>query len=524
MTIASRELEVAVRARLVSFARARTIQRLWDGDATVWVDDAAAPEIVDRLGWLTVGSLMAAELEALRRFGEEVASSYDRVVLLGMGGSSLAPEVLWRAFGRREGFPTFRMLDTTHPRAVRRVGDEGDPHRTLFIVASKSGTTIETDSLFRYFWERTDRQGRHFVAITDAGTPLDRMATERGFRRTFRNPPDIGGRFSALSFFGLVPAALMGIDIATLLARAEEMAHRCSSEVSVADNPGATLGVAIAEAALAGRDKLTLLLAPHVAPFGLWVEQLVAESTGKGGRGILPVPCEPLDAGVVYRDDRLFVALSVGKRVGPLFEERVREIEASAAPMVRLALKDDCDLGGEFFRWEMATAVAGAVLRLNPFDQPNVAESKRRTQELLDADPDTEPLAPLRHDAVAAFLDGVRPGDYVAVQAFLEPGDENDERLRRACGALRDRLEAVVTAGYGPRYLHSTGQLHKGGPATGHFIQILDPTAEDLAISGSSFGFARLIAAQAEGDFLALRARNRPVLRSAGFDALLAAL
>jgi transaldolase/glucose-6-phosphate isomerase len=524
MTISSRELEGAVRARLVRFERERTLQRLWDGNPTVWVDDPGAPEIADRLGWLTVGSLMAAEIESLRRFAAEVANDCDRVVLLGMGGSSLAPEVLWRAFGRREGFPAFRMLDSTHPQAVRHVDEEGDPERTLFLVASKSGTTIETDSFFRFFWERAGRRGTHFVAITDPGSPLDRLAADRGFRRTFRNPPDIGGRFSALSFFGLVPAVLMGIDVATLLARAEEMAHQCSPEVSVADNPGATLGVTLAEAALAGRDKLTLLLAPHIAPFGLWAEQLVAESTGKGGQGILPVPCEPIDSRVAYRDDRLFVSLSAGKRPGAAFDDRVREIEARSDPLVRLALRDDFDIAGEFFRWEMATAVAGAVLRLNPFDQPNVAESKRKTQDLLSTSRDGDPVPPLRRDEAAAFLAGVRPGDYVAVQAFLEPCDANDEQLRRVCRALRDRLEAVVTVGYGPRYLHSTGQLHKGGPPTGHFIQILDPESGDLQIPGSPFGFGRLIAAQAEGDWHALRARSRPVLRCAGFEALLAAL
>jgi glucose-6-phosphate isomerase len=524
MTGASGGLESAVRARLVRFAKERTLQRLWDGDVSVWVDDPGTPEIVDRLGWLTVGSLMAAEIESLRRFAAEIAHAYDRVVLLGMGGSSLAPEVLWRAFGRRDGFPAFRMLDSTHPQAVRSVTAEGDPDRTLFIVASKSGTTIETDSFFRFYWEWSGRRGSHFVAITDPGTALDRLAAERGFRRTFRNPPDIGGRFSAISFFGLVPAVLMGIDIATLLARAEEMAHRCSPEISVADNPGATLGVTLAEAALAGRDKLTLLLTPHLAPFGLWAEQLVAESTGKGGQGILPVPCEPVDARVSYRDDRLFVAMSGGKRPGAAFEDRVREIEARADPLVRLALQDDFDIAGEFFRWEMATAVAGAVLRINPFDQPNVAESKRKTHDLLAAGRDSEPPAPVRRDAAAAFLGEVRPGDYVAVQAFLEPGDANDEKLRRVCRALRDRLEAVVTAAYGPRYLHSTGQLHKGGPSRGHFIQILDPEAEDLPIPGVSYGFARLIAAQAEGDRLALRARNRPVLCVGDADALLAVL
>jgi transaldolase/glucose-6-phosphate isomerase len=510
VTISGRDLESAVRARLIAFTQEHTLERLWRGDVTVWVDDPATSEITDRLGWLTVGSLMSAEVETLRRFAAEVADTFDRVVLLGMGGSSLAPEVLWRAFGPQPGRPAFRMVDSTHPAAVRAVLDEGAVERTLFLVASKSGTTVETDSLYRFFWERSGRRGSQFVAITDPATVLDRLAADRRFRRTFRNPPDIGGRFSV---FGLVPAALMGTDIATLLSRAEEMAHRCSPEVSVADNPGATLGVTLAEAALAGRDKLTLLLAPQFAPFGLWAEQLVAESTGKGGRGILPVPCEPLDARVPYRDDRLFVAMA-GSRPGTPFDDRVREIEAQFEPLVRLALHDRFDIAAEFFRWEMATAVAGAVLRVNPFDQPNVAESKSRTKEVLGSQVAIAPPASLSRDEVTAFLGAVRPGDYVAVQAYLEPCDHNDERLRRLCGALRERLGAVVTSGYGPRYLHSTGQLHKGGPPRGHFIQLVEPHAADLAIPGVSYGFATLIAAQAEGDLLALRARGRPVLRS----------
>jgi glucose-6-phosphate isomerase len=513
MTISGLELESAVRDRLLAFTREHTLERLWRGDVTVWVDDPDAPEIADRLGWLTIGSLMAAEVESLRRFAAQAAQAFDRVVLLGMGGSSLAPEVLWRAFGPQDGFPAFRMLDSTHPNAVRTVLEDAPLERTLFLVASKSGTTVETDSLYRFFWERAGRRGAQFVAITDPGTALDRLAADRGFLRTFRNPPDIGGRFSALSFFGLVPAALMGLDIAVLLTRAEEMAHRCSAEVSVADNPGAMLGVALAEAARAGRDKLTMLLAPEFAPFGLWVEQLVAESTGKEGRGILPVVCEPLDASVPYRDDRFFVAMA-GRRPATMLDERVRGIEARFEPLVRLTLQDELDLAAEFFRWEMATAVAGAVLRINPFDQPNVAESKRRTRDVLVSGAAAAKPTLLRREDVAAFLGAVRPGDYVAVQAYVAPGADGDERLRRLCGALRERLGAVVTTGYGPRYLHSTGQLHKGGPPTGHFIQVVDAPATDLPIPGADHGFAALIAAQAEGDLLALRARGRPVLRA----------
>ena len=524
MTISRTDLESAVRARLVQLEADRVVPRLWNGDVTVWADDPATPEIADRLGWLTIGSLMAGETAKLQTFAERVHGRYDRIVLLGMGGSSLAPEVLWRTFGRRRGHAAFRMLDSTHPLAVREVLQEGELGSTLFVVASKSGTTIETDSLFRFFWDRTGERADQFVAITDPGTPLDRLAAERGFCGVFHGAPDIGGRFSALSNYGLVPAALMGLDVAGLLDRAEAMAHRCSPEVPVADNPGVQLGVVLAESARAGRDKLTLLFPPELTSLGLWIEQLVAESTGKAGQGILPVPCEPLDASVPYRGDRLFVpTLIEGKRSAALWS-RINEIDLRHEPLMSLTIKDPLDLGAEFFRWEMATAIAGAILRVNPFDQPNVAESKSRTSQLLENGAVAGKPAPLRRSAVTAFLGGVRPGDYVCVQAYVPPSPEQEQLLARVCSALRDRLEAVVTASYGPRYLHSTGQLHKGGPARGHFVQIFDVPAVDEPIPGRPYGFAQLIAAQAEGDALALSERGRPVLRVADAEQLLTLL
>lgn len=524
MTVTSSDLEGAVRARLVRLEEGRVLPRLWAGDVSVWADDPATPEIRDRLGWLTVGSLMAGKIGGLQQFAHDVHGSYDRLVLLGMGGSSLAPEVLWRSFGRQRGHAAFRMLDSTHPAAVQDVLDEGELASTLFIVASKSGTTIETDSFFRFFWEQTGGRGEQFVAITDPGTALDRLSKERGFRGCFHGAADIGGRFSALTHFGLVPAALLGMDVQALLDHAEAMAERCGPETSVADNPGVQLGVLMAEAALGGRDKLTLLTVPELSALGLWVEQLVAESTGKAGQGILPVPCEPLDARIPYFDDRIFVGTRIKKSVPRAWGDRLMELDGRREPLTVLELDRPAALGAEFFRWEMATAVAGAILRVNPFDQPNVAESKERTQGLLEKDAVVGEPAPLRRQAVSEFLEQVRPGDYVAVQAYLSPSDAHDAQLTRICGALRDRLEAVVTASYGPRYLHSTGQLHKGGPAAGHFIQIFDVPTNDLPIPGREFTFAKLIAAQAEGDALALAERGRPVLRAADAEQLLTLL
>jgi glucose-6-phosphate isomerase len=515
MTVTARDLETAVTSRLVQLESERTLARLWDGDVTVWVDDSHTPEIADRLGWLGIGSLMAAELERLRRFADEACDGIDRAVLLGMGGSSLSSEVMRTAFGQHPSHPQFHVLDSTHPDAVLEVLQGGDLTRTLFVVASKSGTTIETDSLYRTFWDATGKRGSQFVAITDTGTALDRLAVERGFRDVFRNAPDIGGRYSALSFFGLVPAALMGIDLAHILERAERMADRCGPHVPPVDNPGAALGVSLAEAALGGRDKLTLLIPPPFGALGLWIEQLVAESTGKGGKGILPIAGEPFDASIPYRGDRMFVAMAPRRpRHGP-FETRLGDIEVRQEPVARLVLEDPVDLGAECFRWEMATAVAGAVLRLNPFDQPNVAESKATTREVLSGDTPLMPPEPPGRSAIAAFLADVRPGDYVAVQAFMAPGSEADALLADVCDRLRERVDAAVTVGYGPRYLHSTGQLHKGGPACGHFLQLATVPTRDVAIPGREYGFARLITAQAAGDAQALRARGRPVLQIA---------
>ncbi len=515
------QLQSAVRARLARLDAERVLPRLWEADPAVWRGGPGTPELADRLGWLTVASRVAGELGSLGTFADQVRRDTDRVVLLGMGGSSLAAHVLWQAFGRRQGWPVFRMLDSTHPGAIRAVEADGDLASTLFIVASKSGTTIETDALFRYFWTRCQGRGDRFVAITDPGSPLERLAQARGFRRVFRTPRDVGGRFSALSLFGMVPAVLFGVPVGRLLERAEGMAHRCGPTAAIADNPGAALGVSLAEAALGGRDKLTLLLPDRLQGFGLWVEQLIAESTGKNGQGILPVTGEPVQAALRHGDQRLYVAIEMGEVFRGSWQAHITQLEARRHPLARLRLDDPYDLGAEFFRWEMATAVAGSVLGVNPFDQPNVAESKAITSRILRGGHGSDPPV-LRRVELLRFFDGVRPGDYVAVQAFLPPDEHSELRVRRLCSALRDRLEAVVTVGYGPRYLHSTGQLHKGGPQRGHFIQLVSPLGDDIPVPGTDYTFGRLIAAQAEGDYQALTGRSRPVIRVSDPEDLLA--
>jgi len=504
-------IDRAVAVRLANIDADRLPKRIWGRDPTVWKDDPDTPEIRDRLGWLTVGEAMAQQVKLLRAFSDEVRAEFSRVVLCGMGGSSLAPEVLWHTFGAAQGYPALHVLDSTDPRAVRQAEQGGDPAKTLFIISSKSGTTQESDSFFRYFWERTGGRGSQFVAITDPGTPLEQLAGERRFRRAFLNPPDIGGRYSALSFFGLVPAALIGVDLETLLHRAHRMAEACAACVPVLENPAAWLGAILSEGALAGRDKATFVLSPGIASFGLWAEQLIAESTGKEGKGILPVADEPVGPPEVYGADRVFVSMTLASEADAGIESRLEELERAGHPVVHLRLDDRYDVGQEFFRWEFATAVAGAVLRINPFDQPNVAESKANTKAVLAKR--SAPSPTVSAAELEQFLAGIKPGHYLAIMAYLPPTPANDRRLAAIRLRLRNQLRVATTLGYGPRFLHSTGQLHKGGPPEGHFLQIVDRVRDDLPIPGEPFTFGQLKAAQAEGDLLALRARGRPAIR-----------
>jgi transaldolase / glucose-6-phosphate isomerase len=506
-----RSVDASVAVRLDAMDVAQVPKRIWARDPTVWKDDPNTPEIRDRLGWLTVGKAMAQQVKDLKAFADEVRAEFTRVVLCGMGGSSLAPEVLWRTFGPAPDHPSLVVLDSTDPRAVRQAEPGGDRAKTLFIISSKSGTTQESDSFYRYFWERTGTRGQQFAAITDPGTPLERLAAERRFRRTFLNPPDIGGRYSALSFFGLVPAALIGVDVKALLHRAHRMAEASAAWVPALENPAAWLGAALGEAALAGRDKVTFVLSPGIASFGLWVEQLIAESTGKEGKGILPVVDEPLGSPDVYGDDRVFVSMALAGEADDQLESRLAALEKAGHPVVHLRLDDRYDLGQEFFRWEFATAVAGAVLRINPFDQPNVAESKANTKAVLAKKSAPSPAA--SKGELEKFLKAIKPGDYLAIMAYLPPTPENDRRLAAIRLRLRNRLKVATTFGYGPRFLHSTGQLHKGGRPVGHFLQVTQRAEEDLPIPGEAFSFGQLEAAQAEGDLLALRSRGRPAIR-----------
>jgi transaldolase / glucose-6-phosphate isomerase len=438
------------------------VERIWAYDASVWTGGDE-----DRwLGWLDVVERMRPHVAELSSFGESAVDQFDDAVLLGMGGSSLAPEVFRRAFG----VDSFHVLDTTHPAALRALEERLDLERTLVLVSSKSGSTIETRSHLEWLWERTGGRGQQFAAVTDPGSELERLAVERGFRATFAGEAAIGGRYSALSMFGLVPAALMGVDLGRLLDAAAQMAAACRAE---ADNPGLELGYALGEGWRGGRDKVCLDETP--TGFGLWAEQLLAESTGKEGKGLVPAPGED-PAG------------------GP---DRQRG---------ELRLSDPYDLGGELYRWEFATAVAGHVLGINPFDQPDVQAAKDRTNEVLaGGEPDVEPRGSLDE-----LLDGAGPPQYVAIQAFVDPAREDE------LAPLVERARAtgcVVTVGLGPRYLHSTGQLHKGGPATGLFVQVVDDTGEELPIPGRELGFGRLIRAQAAGDLAALEERGRRVVR-----------
>ena len=485
--------------RLDAFQRDEIVRRIWAGDHTVWKPEP--DEISNRLGWLNIVDVMLESADDLKQFARTVADDgYQTAVVLGMGGSSLAPEVLHTTFGTAKGALDLKMLDTTDPTSIRAVEESIDLQKTLFIVASKSGGTLETLSHFAYFWEKIP-DGQHFIAVTDPGSALEGIGADHRFRRVFRNAADIGGRYSALSYFGLVPAALIGADIDGMLDSAHEMVHACHSCLPPADNPGAWLGAVMGEAALAGRDKLTLVLPEEISTLGYWIEQLIAESTGKEDKGILPVESEPLGAPGDYGNDRLFVA--VGEHEG------LSALESAGHPVVRLPYSDTLQLGAEFLRWEFAAAVAGHVLGIQPFDQPNVQEAKDATARILESEatdvPETMPLA----DALAA----VQPGDYVAIHAYLPRNAEVDANLQAVRRALRDRYRVATTVGYGPRFLHSTGQLHKGGPNTGVFIQVLDDEAADITIPGKPFTFGTLQRAQALGDLQSLLARDRRVTR-----------
>jgi transaldolase/glucose-6-phosphate isomerase len=491
-------LEQAVAGRLRRAVDDDVVHRIWHRDGTLWAPEGTA-EVTDRLGWLDIGEKMLECVDDLEGFADEVrAAGYTDVVLCGMGGSSLAPEVFRRSSPDQR--MTLHVLDSTHPDVVQATVDAIDLDKTLFVISSKSGGTVETMSQFKLFHERQS-DGAHFAAVTDPGTSLAALGRENGFRRVFENDPEIGGRYSALSYFGLVPAALIGVDVRAVLETALQAATNCQRNDG---NSGLWLGITLGELARNGRDKLTFVVDEPLSSFGLWVEQLVAESTGKHGRGILPIADEPLVDPSAYGPDRVFLHIAVSDEDNA---ERVAALRKAGHPTITVRAEGPADLGRVFFHSEFATAVAGWVLEINPFDQPNVQEAKDNTAKALAEGPqDVDP------GSLDDLLTGLQPPSYVAILAYLPYSDEIDAAAAR----LRERLVTehgvATTFGYGPRYLHSTGQFHKGGPATGCFVELVDD-ASGVPVAGESYDFGTLIRAQADGDLATLRAHGLPAVR-----------
>jgi len=506
-------------AALAGLARQDVVGRIWRGDHTVWSEDPT--EITDRLGWLTSADNMRDEIGSLTQFATDVKTEgYRHVVLLGMGGSSLGPEVLRQTFGSADGYPELIVLDSTAPESVQAVADAIDPARTLFLVSSKSGSTIELNAFYGYFRQLVEQErgpdnaGRNFVAITDAGTVLDALGQREGFRQVFGNQPDIGGRYSVLSHFGLTPAALIGIDLSELLDRADSMRDSSGADVPVADNPGAWLGAVIGTLSLKGRDKLTVLTSPSLSSFGLWAEQLIAESLGKQGRGIVPIAGEPIVGVESYGDDRVFAYLWVEGDENNRVDELTGSLANAGYPVIRLDLKDRYDLAAEFFRWEFATAVAGSIIGVTPFDQPNVQAAKDATDSVLETVKQTGALPESSEtQSFIEIMESLAPGDYVAIMTYVTQAPELDLALDGLRTAIVERYGVATTLGYGPRFLHSTGQLHKGGPNSGVFVQLTSDHTPDTQVPGMTLTFGVLVDAQALGDLLALQAAKRRTVR-----------
>ncbi len=519
------DLEAPVQAVLEDWANARKVRRLWARDATLWTgaDEASW------LGWLGIADAQLARIEHLRRVALDVEQAgFTHALLLGMGGSSLCPEVLKLTFGRLAGRPELHVLDSTDPAQVRAFERKVDLAKTLFVVSSKSGSTLEPNIFKQYFFERVGQvvgagqAGSRFVAITDPGSKLQQVAEGERFRHVFYGLPSIGGRYSALSDFGMVPAAIMGLDVARFLGRAAGMARACAAGVRVEENPGAVLGAIMGVCATHGRDKVTLVASPGIHALGAWIEQLLAESTGKEGKGLIPVDREPLGAPDVYGADRLFVYLRLAAAPDAGQDAAVAALERAGQPIVRVALGDAYDLGAEFFRWEFATAVAGAILGINPFNQPDVEASKIATRRLTEryettgALPPESPVQVGDRDLVAtlkAHLGTITPGDYVALLAYVEMTAAHEALLQAIRRAVRDRYRVATCLGFGPRFLHSTGQAYKGGPNTGVFLQITCDDAADLPVPGQTYSFGVVKAAQARGDLQVLTERGRRALR-----------
>jgi len=504
------ELEPGLIERIEKARNEGVAQRVWRKDESLW-GGPGVPEIGDRLGWLTISEKMLEHVDDLNAFAD-ACSGFGDVVLLGMGGSSLGPEVIRRSFGDIPGSPRLHVLDSTDPGAVLEVERTVDLENTLFIVSSKSGGTVETLSHMKYFYERTGGNGDCFVAITDPGSPLVKEAEQRRFRRVFENDPEIGGRYSVLSYFGLVPAALAGVNVEAMLHRAQIAEQNCTHFDQSSGNSGLWTGIVMGGLAIQGRDKLTFIVDEPISSFGLWVEQLIAESTGKEGKGILPVADEQLGEPDAYGHDRFFAQLRNADEPDPDADAGVEALARAGHPTVTLSVHGASDLGRIFFFAEFATAVAGWVLGINPFNQPNVQEAKDNTAKVL-AMPEPPELPEADDDALKALLDKAAPPHYVAIMGYVQPSEEFDAAVAELRATIRDATKATTTFGYGPRYLHSTGQLHKGGPPTGLFLQLTHDGGEDVEVPGADYTFGQLKAAQADGDLLTLRDHGRPAER-----------
>jgi transaldolase / glucose-6-phosphate isomerase len=485
-------------------------RRVWRKDESLW--GGPGPEIGNRLGWLTISDAMLEHAGELRELAEGLQEDgFTDAALLGMGGSSLGPEVIRRSYGDAGGL-RLHVLDTTDPGAILELERSLDLSKTAFVVSSKSGGTVETLSHMKYFYERTGGNGSQFVAVTDPGSGLVDLAGERGFRHVFENDPNIGGRYSVLSYFGLVPAALMGVDVEALLQSAQEAEGNCNHFDTTQSNSGLWMGLVMGELALHERDKLTFVVGEPISSFGLWAEQLVAESTGKEGRGILPVADEPVGEPDSYGDDRVFLYLRNEEDPDEDLDAKMEALRRAGQPVITRSTRGAEDLGRIFFFAEFATAVSGWVLGINPFDQPNVQEAKDNTAKVLDA---AEPphVDDAGDDELAALLGQAAPPHYVAIMAYVQPSDELDEAVAELRTAIRDATRATTTFGYGPRFLHSTGQFHKGGPPNGLFLQLVHDGEEDAKIPDADYTFKTLKNAQATGDILTLRDHGLPAER-----------
>lgn len=523
-------------------SRENWVGRVWQKDATLWKKDAPHQRIItNSLGWLTVMDTVKESLPLLESIAGDVKKAgFTHALLLGMGGSSLAPEVLRLTFGKKAGYPDLAILDSTEPASVMERAKRSKPEKTLYIVASKSGSTTEPNAFLAYFYDQVkkkkgDKAGENFIAITDPGTSMEKVAREKKFRHIVLNPPDIGGRYAALSFFGMLPAAIMGIDVKALLAPAIQMANACSAQIPPEKNPGVLLGAALGSLAKAGRDKVTFFLSKEINSFATWVEQLIAESTGKEGIGILPVESEGAQPLQAYGNDRVFVSMRLKTERDVSVSKLFAGLKKAGHPVIEITLDDKYDLGAEFFRWEFATAVAGAVLGINPFDQPNVQEAKDLTRQFLEEYKSKGRLAEEApaleakearvyssngagrakslEEALQIHLSQIKPGDYVALLAYLERNPKNEALLNAIRGTILKTKKVATTVGFGPRFLHSTGQLHKGGPKKGVFIQITANDKEDVPIPGEPYTYSVLKSAQALGDLKALKNKHQRVIR-----------